>query len=43
MPEGPEIWRTADSLTKLLKDKIITDIYFAFDESKEYESKLKGR
>ena len=43
MPEGPEIWRTADSLTKLLKDKTITDLYFAFDELKKYESKLKGR
>lgn len=43
MPEGPEIWRTADSLSDVLKDKPITDLYFAFDELKEYESKLKGQ
>lgn len=42
MPEGPEIWRTADSLGKALKNKTITDLHFAFDELKEYESKLKG-
>lgn len=42
MPEGPEIWRTADSLSDALKNKSITDLHFAFDELKEYESKLKG-
>lgn len=42
MPEGPEIWRTADTLNDALQDKTITDLYFAFDELKEYESKLKG-
>jgi len=42
MPEGPEIWRTADSLNEALKDKAITDLYFAFDELKKFESKLKG-
>lgn len=42
MPEGPEIWRTADTLTKTLKNKRITDVYFAFDELKDYEAKLKG-
>lgn len=43
MPEGPEIWRTADTLTKALQDKTINDLYFSFDELKEYESKLKGQ
>ncbi|WP_440998957.1 endonuclease VIII [Fodinibius sp. SL11] len=43
MPEGPEIWRTADSLTKALKDRPIEDLYFAFDELKDYEAKLKGQ
>jgi endonuclease-8 len=43
MPEGPEIWRTADSLTNALKDRPIEDLYFAFDELKEYEAKLKGQ
>jgi endonuclease-8 len=43
MPEGPEIWSTADALRNALKDKTITDLYFAFDELKEFESKLKGK
>ena len=43
MPEGPEIWRTADNLRNALKDNPITDIYFAFDELKEFEPKLKGK
>ncbi|MEL7834549.1 endonuclease VIII [Fodinibius sp. Rm-B-1B1-1] len=43
MPEGPEIWRTADSLTNALKDKPIHELFFAFDELKDYESKLKGQ
>lgn len=42
MPEGPEIWRTADSLSKALANREITDCYFAFDELKEFEEKLKG-
>lgn len=43
MPEGPEIWRTADALTESLKDKPINDLFFAFDELKEYELKLEGQ
>lgn len=43
MPEGPEIWNTADTLRNALQSKIITDIHFAFDELKEFESKLKGK
>lgn len=43
MPEGPEIWRTADALSKALEDRNITDCYFSFDELKEFESKLKGK
>lgn len=43
MPEGPEIWNTADSLRATLQDKPITDLFFAFEELKEYESKLKGK
>ncbi|PAU93879.1 endonuclease VIII [Aliifodinibius salipaludis] len=43
MPEGPEIWRTADSLTNALKNRPIEDLYFAFDELKNYEAKLKGQ
>lgn len=43
MPEGPEIWTTADNLRNALQDKPITDLYFAFDELKEFESQLEGR
>ena len=43
MPEGPEIWRTADSLNDALRGKPITEISFAFDELKKYEPKLKGQ
>jgi endonuclease-8 len=43
MPEGPEIWRTADSLTNALKDRPIKELYFAFEELKDYETKLKGQ
>lgn len=43
MPEGPEIWRTADSLRNTLQNKTITGLHFAFDELKKYESKLKGK
>lgn len=43
MPEGPEIWRTADSLSDALKDKPVTNLYFAFDNLKKYETELKGK
>ncbi|MDZ7680170.1 MAG: endonuclease VIII [Fodinibius sp.] len=43
MPEGPEIWRTADQLRDVLQHKTITNLKFAFDELKKYESKLKGQ
>lgn len=43
MPEGPEIWRTADTLNHALKGKTVIDLYFAFDELKEFETVLKGK
>lgn len=43
MPEGPEIWNTADALDEALTGREITDFYFAFDELKDSESKLKGQ
>lgn len=43
MPEGPEIWRSADVLNDTLKNKTVTDLHFAFDELKEYEAVLTGR
>src|SRR5699024_1964683 len=39
----PEIWRTADALNETLKGKEITDLFFKFDELKDYESKLAGK
>lgn len=43
MPEGPEIWRTADSLNHALKDKTVIDLYLAFNKLKKFEAELKGK
>lgn len=40
MPEGPEIWRTGDRLNDALAGKEVREIYFAFDELKEFEDAL---
>lgn len=40
MPEGPEIWRTADMLAEALIGNPVTGIYFAFDHLKKYEDQL---
>ncbi|MCW9706183.1 endonuclease VIII [Fodinibius salsisoli] len=42
MPEGPEIWRTADALNDALQGKTISELYFAFEELKQHEPELKG-
>lgn len=42
MPEGPEIWRSADKLHKALAKKEIQCIHFAFDELKDFEDTLEG-
>lgn len=42
MPEGPEIWRAAGKLNDALADKEIEKLFFAFDELKPFEKKLKG-
>lgn len=42
MPEGPEIWRAADELNHALSGKIIDDLYFAFDNLKEFKDDLIG-
>jgi endonuclease-8 len=42
MPEGPEIWRAADEIGNAIKGKEITELYFAFDELKEFEESLLG-
>lgn len=43
MPEGPEIWRAADKIGNAVKGKKAEDLFFAFDELKEYEDILKGQ
>lgn len=43
MPEGPEIWRTADKLNQALADKVITECFFYHEDLKPYEEVLKGR
>lgn len=41
MPEGPEIWRTADSLSNAMAGKKISSISFFLDELKEFEPVLQ--
>lgn len=43
MPEGPEIWRTADKLNQALADKEIMECFFYHEELKPYEDVLKGQ
>lgn len=42
MPEGPEIWRAADKLNDALAGEVVDALFFAFDELKQFEEKLKG-
>lgn len=43
MPEGPEIWRAADSISRTIANKEITGLHFAFEKLKEFEEQLLGR
>lgn len=43
MPEGPEIRRIADRLGRVLVDRPIEDIWFAFDRLKPFEARLQGQ
>ena len=43
MPEGPEIRRAADNLEAAVKGKPLTDVWFAFEQLKPYESQLIGQ
>ncbi|MEX3018851.1 endonuclease VIII [Kluyvera sp. STS39-E] len=43
MPEGPEIRRAADSLEAAIKDKPLTDVWFAFPTLQPYASLLVGQ
>lgn len=42
MPEGPEIRRAADRVAKILVNKDIVDVYFAFPRLRKYAHCLKG-
>lgn len=42
MPEGPEIWRVADTLNNALAGKTAEEISFAFDELEEQKDLLIG-
>ncbi|HET8866418.1 MAG TPA: endonuclease VIII [Gracilimonas sp.] len=42
MPEGPEIWRAADQIGEAIAHKEIQELFFAFEELKEFESLLVG-
>ncbi|EMF0717682.1 endonuclease VIII [Citrobacter freundii] len=43
MPEGPEIRRAADNLEAAVKGKLLTDVWFAFEQLKPYQSQLIGQ
>ncbi|MGF1568232.1 MAG: endonuclease VIII [Nodosilinea sp.] len=42
MPEGPEIHRAADRLHQAMAQEVATDVFFAFEHLKPFESKLIG-
>ncbi|MCU0565534.1 MAG: endonuclease VIII [Oculatellaceae cyanobacterium Prado106] len=42
MPEGPEIRQAADQLEQALCDRPITELFFAFEHLKRYESAFVG-
>lgn len=43
MPEGPEIRRSRDELTSLLKNRRVTKVWFAFDALQPYQAILKNQ
>ncbi len=43
MPEGPEIQRARDELAEILEQGKVTKIFFAFDNLKPYQGKLKNK
>lgn len=43
MPEGPEIRRAADKIAKVLVDKPIEEVQFAFPELQRYSPMLRGQ
>ena len=43
MPEGPEIRKAADKIERAIKARPTSEVFFAFDHLKPYESKLTGQ
>lgn len=43
MPEGPEIRKAADKIEHALKARVTSELFFAFEHLKPYESKLTGQ
>ncbi len=43
MPEGPEIRRAADRVAAAIEGRVADDVFFAFDELKEFEIALGRR
>jgi endonuclease-8 len=43
MPEGPEIRRAADAISKAIGGREASTVWFAFDELTEFEDVLEGR
>jgi endonuclease-8 len=43
MPEGPEIWRAADTISKAIAGNNIEEVFFEFDELKSFKKIIEGR
>lgn len=43
MPEGPEIRRMVDDISKAVADETAQEVFFAFDHLKAFEQALRGR
>ncbi|MEM9265231.1 MAG: endonuclease VIII [Cyanobacteria bacterium P01_F01_bin.13] len=43
MPEGPEIRKAADKIERAIKTRVTSEVFFAFDHLKPYESQLTGQ
>ena len=43
MPEGPEVRREADAISRVLKGKKITEVYFGPEKLKRFKLKLTNK
>jgi endonuclease-8 len=43
MPEGPEIKRAADRVSAAIQGRVADEVFFAFDDLKQFESVLAGQ